>query len=83
MKKRLKFEKGGRTFYVSLCKGSIFTNILIYESQKILGIPFSHLVSVETTAELRMYAQNQNIYFDSFLKNKNFFYFLNSSIIEL
>lgn len=64
MKKRLKFEKGGRTFYVSLCKGSIFTNILIYESQKILGIPFSHLVSVETTAELRMYAQNQNIYFD-------------------
>mgnify|MGYP004629451195 CR=1 FL=1 len=64
MKKRLKFGKGERTFYVSLCKGSIFTNILIYESQKILGIPFSHLVSVETTAELIMQAESQNIYFD-------------------
>ena len=64
MKKRLKFEKGGRTFYVSLWKGSIFTDVRIYEPHKILGIPFLSLVSFETTAALIMQAQNQNIYFD-------------------
>lgn len=35
MKKRLKFEKGERTFYVSLWKGSIFTDVRIYEPHKI------------------------------------------------
>lgn len=64
MKKRLKFEKGGRTFYVSLCKGRIFTDVRIYESHKILGIPFLCLVSSETTAVLRVQAQRQDIYFD-------------------
>lgn len=64
MKKRLKFEKGGRTFYVSLWKGRIFTDVIIYEPHKILGIPFLCPVSFETTAGLRMQAQSQNIYFD-------------------
>lgn len=64
MKKRLKFEKGGRTFYVSLWKCRIFTDVIIYEPHKILGIPFLCPVSFETTAGLRMQAQSQNIYFD-------------------
>ena len=64
MKKRLKFEKDGRTFYVSLWKGSIFTDVRIYEPHKILGIPFLCLVNFETTAGLRMQAQRQDIYFD-------------------
>lgn len=65
MKKRLKFEKDGRTFYVSLWKTKIFTDVRIYEPHKILGIPFLHLVSSETTAELRVQANRQDIYFDN------------------
>ena len=36
----------------------------LYESQKILWIPFLHIVSLETTASLRMKANRQDIYFD-------------------
>ena len=64
MKKRLKFEKGGKTFYISLWKTSIFTDVIIYEPQKIFGISFLHRVSFETTAGLRMQAERQDIYFD-------------------